>query len=74
MLWGFLRTMVKDYSRGSPYPLRRITKQWCPHLRGLVYDGCRPLLFDTRDEAQETCRLRGEHGRPVRVKIVWEEP
>jgi hypothetical protein len=71
--WAFLRTMAPDYSHGSPYPLRRLGPDFCPHLLCPLMNPDLPhkvVTFRTRQAAREYAHDRIEHGRPIRVQLI----
>ncbi|OGO09272.1 MAG: hypothetical protein A2Y61_05360 [Chloroflexi bacterium RBG_13_60_13] len=74
--WAFLRTMAHDYSKGSPYPPRRLGPDFNPHLRCPLMLPTLPHLvvtFKTRRQARFYARGMREHGHAIKVRISWRD-
>jgi hypothetical protein len=76
--WALLRYEARDYNMDldGEFPLRRVTKNWQPQLRGFLPSTVTglPRLFPTRAAARSVAYGDWYEGRstPVRVLVTVE--
>ena len=78
--WALLRYATVDYNQPTDsldpgwgrWKMRRITKDWNYHLRGLLFRDCRIVTFASRAAASEGRPNEGSRYTPVRVRVTTE--